>query len=153
MSSTSGQPPDGPDGGELEGSTPNERNRNAIEDHEDRLYQVARAAAQIVETQSEPPFQYELDSGQVDRVLENADEADKRAHRRSQAGLFCGTAIVIGIFLSILCLCWMFLSYGRAELLEKVVTAIVSAAGGGAIGYGTGYSRGRKAMEDRIEED
>ena len=77
-----------------------------------------------------------LEGEQVDRFLELADKSDERSHKRDMSKMMLTVIALAALFIFILLLSWLFLSYQKSEVLVPLVTAIGGLITGFIGGYG-----------------
>ena len=75
---------------------------------------------------------------QLDKLIEQADQAGRRDDAFKTLALKLAVAIVISALVLIGFLCWLFLHYEKSDALQQIVTLLVGLSGGGVGGFGVG---------------
>lgn len=85
-----------------------------------------------------------LDAPQLGKLLDLADEADKREDSRKRESMRLLFALVLSIPLLIAFLCLIFLYFQKGDLLREIVALLIGLGGGGAGGFGIGRATAKK---------
>lgn len=93
------------------------------------LVRPAAAPADILERMTE---------GHLTQVLDQSEKEGARHHRERILQHSLVAAAVVLALVTILLLCWMFLAYGKPELLDKIIALIAGLVAGGIGGFGAG---------------
>lgn len=93
-------------------------------------------------------FLDKLTSPQIDKLFDQASESEKRAQETRSQAMRLGFYIVIATLLFLVLVLFLFLNYGKGDLLREIMALIIGAVGGGAVGGVIG--RATKSESSRI---
>lgn len=83
-------------------------------------------------------FVDKLDTQQLGKLIDQADEDSKRAHERGAQLTRYGFIFMIALLVAILILCGMFLAFQKGDLLREIIVLLIGGAGGSGIGFTVG---------------
>ena len=87
------------------------------------------------------PIADKITTEHISEIIKSGDEADKRSF---EAMKFTQISSIIGVFIILVfILAVIFIFKNSPEYIAPIITLIAGLAGGGAGGYGIGYTKGR----------
>lgn len=105
-----------------------------------KMMQMVESLSAMVSVQSRDPASTifgKMDGTHISTMLTAAENEGKRTHDREieQGRLTAG--IIVGGFLSVFALCWLFLWFKETEHLDAIIALVIGMAGGFGIGKAT----------------
>ncbi len=79
-----------------------------------------------------------LDTKQLGKLLDQTSDDSRRQHELDIQRNWMGFALLLSIPILVFGLCFVFLHYGKGELLREIIALLIGLGGGGAGGYTLG---------------
>ncbi len=85
-----------------------------------------------------------LNTNQIDKLLDQTNEESCRQHDLDLQQNRMTFVMLLSIPILVLLLCFVFLHYGKGDLLREIIALLVGLGGGGAGGYTLGRASRRR---------
>ena len=83
-------------------------------------------------------FLDKLTTEQLSKILDQTEEANKRSNSIQTQGMWMAFAVFLAALVLIGFLCWLFLSFGKGDLLREIIALLIGLGGGSVGGFGVG---------------